>query len=115
MFAWGTPTACGYRARQPKTDVSCYSALVEEDGWGLKSIHPSLSELCMQPAPSQSLPEEGVLYCDPSCLIRRLFLIGTEALETLAAALLGTDKMLSSKNHLVFVGAELAFWLRLHR
>lgn len=115
LFSWGTPPACGYRAGQLYADASCCSALVEEDGWGLKSIRPSLPELCMQPAPRQPLPEEGVLYCDPPSLIRHLFLIGTESLETLVAALLGTDKMLSSKNHLVFVRAELAFQLRLDR
>lgn len=38
----GNSYACGYRARQPYVDVSCYSALGEEDGWGLKSTQPSL-------------------------------------------------------------------------
>lgn len=45
-----------------------------------------------------------------------LLLVGTEALDMLAADLQrGRDKMFSSKNHLMFVMAELGLKLRLER
>lgn len=48
--------------------------------------------------------------------MRPLFLVGTEVLDMLAAALRkSTNKMPYSENHLLFAMAELGFKLRLER